>query len=83
MSMEPWLEELYYPPADDTTVLRQCLNAVGFVGRIVFGRRNYAGATDGKKAKHRAAYYHKCAEVVREFCTAHDIECIIKRGTGD
>ena len=77
VSIEPWMEPVnYHFKAIDE--LYSCLNAIIFVDRIVFGKRNYSAFKSNPLAE---IYYNKCAKIVREFCSATGIECIIKSGT--
>lgn len=59
--------------------LRELLDEISFVDRIVFGRMNY-----NKKVteyKDHIDYYNTQADIVVEFCKKHNIDCHIKKGT--
>ena len=77
VSMEPWMPPVHYR-FNALDELRRCLDSVGFVDRIVFGKRNYSGFKSNPLSE---SYYNKCAMVVREFCGTAGIECVIKSGT--
>ena len=57
-------------------VLKDILDRCYFVDRVVFGKANYI-----KTAYKDPVWYRECADVVREFCSDRNIECIIKKGT--
>lgn len=77
VSMEPWMEPSCYGH-EDLDELYDCLAAVIFVDRIVFGKRNHSGNPSIPLSR---IYYSECARIVREFCAATGIECVIKEGT--
>ena len=65
---------------DDYAGLRHLLEQVSFVDRIVFGRWNYNDAAPCDVTD-PDAWYRDAACIVKDFCEAHGIECIIKKGT--
>lgn len=78
---EPWSTGgLDGMPDDEYSALRECLGAAAFVERLVFGRWNYNlfMPTDQEDV---AGWYKGAAAIVRRFCDAQSIECIIKKGT--
>lgn len=74
VSMEP-----YPTPNIVDQDIEGILSAVSFVDKIIFGRMNYSKEASGYPAHKK--FYNECANTVKEFCAAHGIECIIKRGT--
>ena len=59
--------------------LREILEAVGFVDKIIFGRTNYSKAVTAYKDNKQ--FYNKCAEEVIAFCNERGIGCHIKAKT--
>ena len=75
VSMEPWV----HPHLGGDTEVDQVLAAMGFVGRIVFGRLNYRNHC--LPSRDVRAHYAGQAKKVVKFCRAHAIDCHIKSGT--
>ena len=74
ISMEP-----YPTPNMIEQNLKELLEAVGFVDRIIFGRTNYNKTV--RFYKEHKAFYNKCAAEVIAFCQEHGISCHIKDKT--
>lgn len=60
--------------------LREILEAVSFVDRIIFGRTNYSKEVTSGYPEHKGFYNEKAAEV-KLFCREHKIKCHIKEKT--
>lgn len=67
---------------DRYDALRRVLWRIPFVDKIVFGRWNYSASmpTDQEDP---SVWYQGASKVVEDFCVAHGISCVIKRGTAD
>ena len=76
VSMEP-----YPTPNVCEQNLSDVLERVAFTDRIVFGRTHYDKRTTAF-AEHED-FYRDAAEEVKRFCSEHDIDCHIKKGTAD
>lgn len=74
ISMEP-----YPTPNMIEQNLRELLEAVSFVDRIIFGRTNYNKTASSYKEN--KAFYNKCAAEVITFCQEHGISYHIKEKT--
>lgn len=75
VSMEP-----YPTPNLINQDLREILEAVSFVDKIIFGRTNYSRKVTGGYPEHKKFYNEKAAEVIR-FCEDHKIAYHIKEKT--
>lgn len=60
--------------------LREVLEAVSFVDKIIFGRTNYSKEVTRGYPEHKGFYNEKAAEV-KLFCREHKIKCHIKEKT--
>ncbi|ERM92520.1 radical SAM protein [Caldanaerobacter subterraneus subsp. yonseiensis KB-1] len=78
--LKTWVSIEPYPtPNIINQDLKEILNEVAFVDKIVFGKLNY-----NKKVSEYLWYkefYNYCADVVIKFCEQHNIEYHIKEGT--
>lgn len=59
--------------------LREILNRISFVDRIVFGRMNYNKKVS--EYKDHIQFYNEQTAIVEEFCKNNEIDYHIKRGT--
>ncbi len=74
ISMEP-----YPTPNIIKQDIREILDAVGFVDKIIFGRLNYNKLVSDYKG--RVEYYNKLSEQVIKYCKSNGIDWYIKEGT--
>jgi len=74
VSMEP-----YPTPNLIKQDLREILEAVSFVNRVIFGRLNYS--VKSSEFKYTKEFYNSLANVVIKFCKKNKIDCHIKEGT--
>lgn len=74
VSMEP-----YPTPNLIKQDLREILEAVSFVNKIVFGRLNYS--IKSSEFKYTKEFYNSSAQEVISFCKKNNIDCHIKEGT--
>ncbi len=59
--------------------LREILEAVSFVNKIIFGRLNYS--IKSSEFKYTKEFYNSLAQVVIRFCNRNKIAYHIKEGT--
>ena len=77
--LKTWVSIEPYPtPSLVEQDLLEILQAVSFTDKIIFGKVNYNVKTSFKDNEE---FYEDCAEMVKNFCTANDIQYHIKRGT--
>ena len=77
--LKTWVSIEPYPtPNIIKQDIREILEAVSFVDRIVFGRWNYS--RDIRSFSHSAEFYNSSAAEVEKFCGRRGIEAYIKRG---
>lgn len=74
VSMEP-----YPTPNIVDQDLKELLESVSFVDKIVFGRLNY-NVKSSEWTNHKE-YYNKCVDTVNNFCRKNKIDIHIKNGT--
>ena len=78
VSIEPYPT----PNLDKNQDLKELLNKIDFVDRIVFGKLNYnVDISKYIKLKNNGLFYEECAEIVEKFCKERGIECHVKFGT--
>ena len=75
VSIEPYPT----PNLDKNQNLKEILNKISFVDRIVFGKLNYN--VESSRFKDNQEFYEKYANQVIEFCKINNIDCHIKFGT--
>lgn len=73
-SMEP-----YPTPNLIRQDLREILNAISFVDKIIFGKLNYS--VKSSEFKHSKEFYNSMAKTVIKFCNKNKIKYHIKNGT--
>lgn len=59
--------------------LKNVLDAVGFVDKVIFGRMNYS--TEVTAYKLHKVFFNECAAEVIKFCNEHGITYHVKKGT--
>ena len=59
--------------------LFELLKNISFVDKIIFGRTNYSKIVSNFKDRNK--FYAECVYILKDFCTNHNIELVIKNGT--
>ena len=78
--LKTWVSIEPYPtPNIVNQNLKNILNRISFVDKIVFGKMNYNPLV--RKYKDWEGYYEECTEIVLDFCRTANIEVHIKKGT--
>jgi len=80
VGLKTWVSMEPYPtPNIIKQDIREILEAVSFVDRVVFGKWNYNKSTS--QFLHYKNFYNSMAFEVATFCDRHKIECHIKKGS--
>ncbi|MBU0707227.1 radical SAM protein [Patescibacteria group bacterium] len=78
--LKTWISMEPYPtPNLIIQNLKNILNKISFVDKIVFGKLNYN--VEASKYVGYKEFYDECSNVVNAFCERRNIECHIKYGT--
>lgn len=76
VSMEP-----YPTPNFVSQSLKEILEKINFVDKIIFGKLNYNKQSDNFSGVKE--FYQKCVDEVKEFCKKNEIEYHIRYGTSE